>query len=447
MKTKNTMLINLFLHNLYNYKFGLKYSTRVEEVYKYLLYTMNLTPSELETLKFNKLKKLLIHAYENVPYYKDLMDRENFNPYDFDKFLQFFRIPPLTKNDIKENFDKLQTSNFKGKFFMFTTGGSTGEPVKIYRDLNSIIWTEAAYWRGILDWAGCKLLDKQVILLTFGKPTFLGKIRQLLINNYVFESFKINADLVRKIKRLAPRCIMSYASNMYEFALLVDQAKEYINIPLIFTTGEMLFDYQRDFIEKKLNGKVFDYYGCNEVGSLAFEFNGKKFVTDEHVILEAVDENFNPQTSEKVGKFLLTDLDNYVMPIIRYENGDFGSISPPRVRPKTIPNLTLINKLEGRRQEFIINNSGEKFSVVYVTSVLSSLETIKKFQIIQNNYKKVTFKYVPSANNISGRDKEVIEREFKKMLGKDVVLKFEKVTELPKTRRGKTRVIVSELIR
>ena len=439
-------MFELFLHALYNYKLGPFYSIKVNNVYKYLRRSPKFSPEEIKLLKFKKLKKLLIHAYENVPYYRELMSKVNFNPYDFEEISQLSKLPPLTKKEVKLNFDKLQANNFNGKYIEYTTGGSTGEPVKILRDVTSIVWTEASYWRGIIDWAGCKLLDKQVILLTFGTPTPLGKMRQLILNNHVFESFKIDEELIRKIKRHSPKCVMSYASNMYEFASLVDKMEEKIEIPVILTTGEMLFDYQRKFIEEKLNGKVYDYYGCNEIGSLAFEFDGKKFVTDEHVILESVDEDFNPVPSGIVGKFLLTDLDNYIMPLIRYENGDLGSILPPQIRPCNIPNLTLINNLEGRSQEFLLNKLGKRFSVVHVTSALSSLETVKQYQVIQNNFKEIIFKYVPIMDRINERDKEIIKKEFEKMLGEGILLKFERVSKLPKTRRGKSRVVISKVI-
>src|SRR5450631_721380 len=97
-----------------------------------------MSPELIKEFQLNELKKILIHSFENVPYYTELFKSINFNPEKVNSFDDIKVIPLLTKDLIRSNFEKLKSVNkIRGGSYSTTTSGSTGEPLKVFLDYDS----------------------------------------------------------------------------------------------------------------------------------------------------------------------------------------------------------------------------------------------------------------------------------------------------------------------
>ena len=118
----------------------------------------------LQELQNRKLRALIKHAYENIPYYHCLFQERGLTDKDIQTVEDLPKLPVLTKNDIRQNFaDLIAKDSSKRKPFLNATGGSTGEPLQYYIDMEvtSISW--AGTFRG-WEWADYKLGDKRATL-------------------------------------------------------------------------------------------------------------------------------------------------------------------------------------------------------------------------------------------------------------------------------------------
>jgi phenylacetate-coenzyme A ligase PaaK-like adenylate-forming protein len=431
------------LYRIYHLRNGLNYGTDLEKALKVMSDTQWLTGEDLKAYQMEKLKSLLAHVSKNVPYYRELMKKSGIRPEGIKCHEDFLRFPVLTKDAIRRNHDGLVSLDAGSRQAVeAATGGSTGEPLRLLRDRNTVIWTEAALLRG-RSWAGFSIGSRAVFFKTYGATSWLGNKRGKLVNLYYFTAFGKEEELINSMKRvreLKPFCIESYASNLYRIAVACKRhGLDDFRIPVIFSTGEMLYPHQKEFVEEQFGGKVFDYYGCNEIGSLAYECEyGRRHITDEHVILEVTDEAGNPVTG-RAGMITITDLDNYSMPFIRYRNGDAGVIENepcPCGR-----GLTVLTNLEGRLQDYLRSADGNAVPAIYFPGRFRGLKGIAQYQIVQNDLENITLRIVKNSFFSPDELKEMTAA-MKEVLGEDIAIKVEEMDSIGLTARGKNRPVI-----
>jgi phenylacetate-CoA ligase len=250
-------------------------------------------------------------------------------------------------------------------------------------------------------------------------------------------------DYVEKIKRSGVKIIRGYASSMY---LLAKYMKKFdvkdINIDAVMTTGEILFPHYRKLIESQFGCKVFDGYGGESI-VVAFEcekHNGYH-VCDEDVVLEFLRRNENIAT-EKTGELVLTSLSNYAMPFIRYRISDIGKKSSGRCGCGR--GLSMIDSIQGRDTDIVIAPDGNSLVVHFFTILFEYLDGVDQFQVIQKKIDKLVVKIVKN-DKFSKKDSEHIKNEIKKKMGDSVEIEIEIVDNIPLSKSGKRRFVISNI--
>jgi phenylacetate-CoA ligase len=402
--------------------------------------------TEIAAYQYGKLRKLIEHIYRNVPYYQKIMKKHGITPDDIACIEDIRRIPVLTKTQIRENRAELKAIDIgTRKVVEAATGGSTGEPFSFIRDWETLSWTEAGKLRG-MSWANCRIENVLIDYNSDSKPSWLGAVRGRLINNYYFPAIAKEDEIVKQmqeIRSLSPFCLAGYASNLYRIAAICHKhAIDNVEIPAIFSTGEMLYDYQRKFIEDQFRGKVFDYYGCNEVGSIAYECEyHRKHITEERFIFETTDSGGTPCPG-RMGDITITDLDNYAMPFIRYKNGDAGTLSDSQCKCGRA--LRTIDSLYGRTQDFLKTIDGNYVPGVFFPNRFKDLKGIDQYQIIQMDVNHIVLKIVK--NKLFNTDELAdMVGVIKTMIGDGLRLDIEEEKNIPLTREGKTRPVISHV--
>jgi phenylacetate-coenzyme A ligase PaaK-like adenylate-forming protein len=401
---------------------------------------------EIEDYQLLKLRRLVEHSHCHVPYYRRIMKENDVRPEDIKEIGDLARFPVLTKDTIRENFDDMISDDIrKRKAVKASTGGSTGEPLSFYRDRNTIVWSGAALLRG-RSCAGYRIGKRSATFMACGTPSLPGKLHEIINSHYPFPAFDSERELIeclKKVRRLKPFCIMSYGSNLYRIASICrNNGLEGLHIPVIFSTGEMLYDYQREFVEKVFAGKVFDYYGCNEINSLAYECEfHKRHIADEHVIVEITDSEGLP-LSGAVGEVTITDLDNYAMPFIRYKNGDAGVLDDAECDCGR--GLGILRDLEGRTQEFLKSVDGNLIPAIFFPSRFRSLTGISQYQIIQRDLTHILLRFVKNREFNAEELREMVA-VIEAKLGKEVTVTTQENDHIPLTGRGKRRLVISEI--
>lgn len=372
-----------------------------------------------------QLKNIIHFAYVNVPYYEKLFNKANIKPDEIKTIKDLEKIPILTKEIIKKNWEEFIPKNIdKIKHINGSTGGSTGKPLKYRMSLSDYERSVALLYRG-WGFGGYKLGDKVAViggssLVPKSESKIKKNIQDFFLNFRHYSSFEMSEKNLKiyfnKINKWKPYFLRGYASSIYLFAQFIQNNKLKLKFQpkAIFTTAEKLFYQQRKIIEQTFNTKVFDNYGLNDGGISAYECKNHKgmHIDTERSILEIIDDN-NKQILNKEGKILATSLYNYALPFIRYETGDMGIVSNKNCGCKR--SSLVLKKISGRVTDFLkINN------IIIGSPVLTVLMgkfDIKQYQIIQNKPKSIVIKIVTGKNYNKLKDEQFIKESLYSHVG------------------------------
>lgn len=408
------------------------------------------SPEEIRELQWQKLKKLLEHAYENVPYYRKRFREKKITPDDIKDRDDFLKIPVLTRNELNENLERLKAKNISERQLTLSySGGSSGEPVSFYKDGRVGEYAHAAVIRHDR-WSGWDVGEK--IGMLWGAPRDIPEqtVKSRLFNFFLFRRLKLNAfdlneslmrDYADKLARYKPKILVAYANAMFLFARFVKENDVQGIQPYgIITSAETLFPHQRKLIEDVFDCKVYDRYGSREVGTMASQCPlGGMHVCAEGIYLEIV-KNGKPTPPGKEGEILVTDLTNYGMPFIRYAIGDMAV--PSDKKCSCGRGLPLIEKVCGRVSDVIVaGNGGLIPGNFFVDLIGRSRMGVEKYQIIQKTKSNLTMRLVKSSR-FKSKDLDYIISKIKEKMG-DVDIEVEFVEDIKPTKSSKHRFVIS----
>jgi phenylacetate-CoA ligase len=409
---------------------------------------------QLDSFQWMRLEKLLIHCWNNVPFYKKHWQQAGIKDISDIKNLQdFFKLPILTKQDVSDNYDELIPELFKGKNIKKATGGSTGQPFKFELDESSNDARQAIMWRGY-GWLHAGLGEKSLFLWgdNVGKISKIRKIKEALYHRFyhrrMVSTFDMNIEhmdkYTKEINQYKPETIVSYVNPLYELAKYINKKQVKVHSPISLLTGaEPLYEYQRQEIEQAFQSKVYNTYGCREFMLIAAECEKQSglHINIDHLVVETVNDNKANITGE-AGDIVITDLMNYGMPLIRYVNGDRATISNS---PCCCGNpLPMIEKINGRKLDVIKTKSGQMIPGELFPHLFKEFPGLTKFQVKQSNIDNLDIFLV--ANELfSAEDKQAITLEINKYSKQELTLNFHMVNDIPLTSSGKYRVTISEL--
>ena len=409
-----------------------------------------LTKSEIESYQLTKLNLLLEYAYANVPYYKDILNNIGIGNKGVKNLEELKMLPIIKKDDLRNNYSLFIPEN-EVNYTIGSTSGSTGEPL-IYRKSNNSKVIEMALVLQFEKNMGIEIGDSK-LLIWGGIEMNPYKKTKRYIKNYIYNydyyiNYNINngniSKLVDKLYKKHYAYYRSYPSTMALVANeITNRKEEFHNRPnAISVSVETLMKSDRDIIEKVFGKTLYDQYGCGEVNSVAFECSEHQGLHHafEHSIIEVLDDNNN---DSKSGRLIITNLDNYAMPLIRYENGDIITLAEQKC-PCGRESI-LISEIQGRIFDKIVGINGKIVHGGFFDDlILKSSARINKWQIVQSDIDCLRLYYI-SSNDISMDSKNYIENHIKKQLGLNTKVIFEKKDYLMPEVNGKYKFVKSLL--
>lgn len=414
------------------------------------------TQDEIRRYQEEKLKKLLSHAYENVPYYNKVL-RESEAVIDGNVNLDnFSEIPILTKDIIRKEGKNLYSRDYKSrKNYENTSGGSTGEPVKFIQDKEYDEWNTATkiYYNWML---GKDIGEKEIKFwgserdIIEGNLTVKDRAINYLYNRKFFNSYNLNEENINKLIELhnsfKPFCYWSYTDAAFEFSkVVIDRNIKLYPPKFIITTINPLYDDARRSIEKAFECPVYDQYGSREVGSIACQCNEKKelHTFPWYNFVEILDKWDREVKAGEEGRIIVTNLRNYSMPLIRYDIGDVA-ISAGYSECNCGRNFFSLEKILGRTLGYFKKRDGSLIHSHFIVQRLFFKKWIKRFQIVQDGFEHIVIR-IEKSGEPSRKELEDIIYKTKILMGKDCKVEFEFVNEIEPSKSGKYLYTVCEV--
>jgi len=161
-------------------------------------------------------------------------------------------------------------------------------------------------------------------------------------------------------------------------------------------------------------------------------------------VLEILDKNEKKCTPGQIGNVCITTLNNYSMPLIRYQIGDIAKLSQDR-SCSCGRGWPLIDSVMGRQTDHFKTKAGEIIHGEYFTHLFYMKEAIQKFQVVQNDYDHITIKIVVTDQQEFDNCKESLIASIKKVMGAECKVDFELVDNIPQSKSGKFQYTISKI--
>ncbi|MGB9862613.1 MAG: phenylacetate--CoA ligase family protein [Candidatus Saccharicenans sp.] len=432
------MTINLYGYFLAKKRFGKTF----KKYYNFLQESQWWDLKKLQEFQREKLKELIDIAYNNVPYYRKLFSEYGLTPSDINTIEDLNKLPSLNKNIIRENIKELLNKKInRAEILKRYSSGTTGQKLEYYLPKELAYGINYAQLYRFYKWANIKLGDRRVTIggriFTFKPPywVFNKAENQLLLSIHHLNENTVD-EYIEKIKNFRPVFIQGHPSGLYFLAKRISYLNMSIPVKAIFTTGETLFDYQRESIKKAFDCDVFESYGLGESVIMAFEceMHSGFHEASEYGILEF------EKDSSSLYRVIGTSLWNYAMPFIRYEIEDLVEISDNWncTCGRGLP--IKIKRVIGRIDDILISDEGQTvFPVTIRMSIKPVLKPFDNYQLQQIGKGEYIFLFT---GDLDRETRMIILRILKNILGRNSKIQIEPVDKIM-SQSGKVRNILN----
>ena len=372
-----------------------------------------------QSLDVQQLKNALVSAKKDIPYYRDnfpelkydLPDAiflQQFKNTDFEinkkilkEDIKKFLNPELFKKENimdykKDSFFSVLRKLFKNFLVPISTSGSTGIPLYFYKSKTSAmrVFYKMAYVARYFGWREGENIS---YIQQRGTMPYMDTVRKyasivglsLFCPDVIDE--KSTMEFVRFLKNKRPTVLYGFPSILSEYALIIKNNKLPIksSLKFIMSGSEILFENQRKLLQEVFNCPVYNFYGAIEIGIIASECGCQDglHIFEDSVFLE----------NNQNGEIIITTLAQEEMPLIKYNIGDRGRIMEETCSCGLMGKKIMIQEIEGRVEEYLVDNSGGKIYGSYFRQLI--LVANEKFedkiinsQIIQKPNREIEYK-------------------------------------------------------
>ncbi len=406
----------------------------------------NLTIEETKKAQLIHLRRMIYLAYNNTSGYRQLYKEAGVQPSDIQNLTDLSLLPVVDKQILRDNIKEFSVFGPQHKYN--TTGGTTGKPFGFYLS-RSIFATEAAFIHNYWSTSGWQLGDKSIVL----RGSYVGKNNKFITYHPYTREIYFSAShlspsnldsFLKSFQKHKPKFIQAYPSALSLFCDLIEECNiKDFSFKGIFLGSENIYPWQITKFKKTFpNAKISSWYGHAEKACYATLIPQSDLQYEVHPFYGIAEPGVKNENN--MSEIIATGFINSSTPFIRYKTDDFAQFSEQRPANCLYPYSTILQKIDGRRQEAIISKSGQYISMASLSIHGGIFDNLKQFQFHQIEKGTVNLKYIPNGNfqpNEDQKIKESLENRF----NNDISFKPIKVDEIKKTHIGKMRYLIQEL--
>jgi phenylacetate-CoA ligase len=404
---------------------------------------------EIVAYQSEHLRRLVSHAYRNVPFYGALFDRHGIAPHHVRTVADLALIPVTAKRDLQRApaVDVVARGLDPDRLLVHATSGSSGEPLSIRRT-----WLEerlgTVFWQRALRDVGLRATDRRVGVgvrrphdprdwdLPQRMLRTLGAYRKASV-----DCLSAPEEILERLEALRPDVITGFPGVICRIAQVIAGGRPTTLRPrVLITGGEVLTPLMRREITEAFGAPVVEVYGTHELGIVAWQCAKRSglHVSDDSVIVEVL-KNGRPAHPGEVGEVVATRLHALAMPFIRYRLGDLvtqGDTACPCGAP-----FSTIFTVQGRMLDYFPLANGRILHPYELVTIIFAHGTrwIGQYQLTQERRDRVVLRVVarlnPTPEDIAG-----LEGAVRETLGSGVEFQVLLVPEIPLEVTGKFRV-------
>ena len=418
-------------------------------------------PEEIEAENAERLRRLVAHAEADVPYYRERFAGAGVRARDVRQLSDLSRLPVTTKSDLRARFPAGTTASSvpEARRQLMMTSGSTGLPFQFYWDRAVADRVRGTYLFS-LGWAGAAVWDTRVVIASpayfYNQVAAAPRWRQLAGRLVLGEeSVSLSADvltpakfraLVSEVSRRRDYFIRGYPASVARLAArLLEEAVPLAAPPkVVVAFAETLTPADAATIHEALGCRVVNYYSSWEVPQMAQSCPDRPellHVNADRVVLRVVREDGADAAPGEPGRVVVTDLENYAMPFVNYDNGDRAVAGATCACGRGLP---VLRSLEGRDAEVLRTPEGREISGVvlgqFLAFVAGAIPYVWEYQAVQTAPASVILRVVPTPR-FDAPFADKLRAELEAFLGPGVGVAVEPVDHIDLEPSGKRLIV------
>lgn len=386
-------------------------------------------------IQLRKLNALLAHFRLVQPVFRDLSER-GASTWVLSTVEDLRTFPVSTKKALARHEPFLARG--EQAYRASSTSGSTGTNFRFWQSRSMARARTAAVWY-CYALLGVDYFTDRKIRIWGGEPQgsvssrLLHRTKERLLNFTTLPAYPVDEEKVNTyldvIRTARPVLVEGYPGTLARVARtgLAHGGRAWDMPVALVTSGEQLTDEQRTIVTQFFSQPIFDRYGSREFGVIAHQRPGVEgwWVPPTRFLIESSPE----------GELLITDLDNYAFPFIRYAIGDRGTVQPE------VGGAQVISSLGGRMHDEIRTPSGRILSGQFWTRFARSVSGIEEYQVVQTAPNRVELRVVANAAFNAEKHSRLVNA-FAESGSADMELIVREVGEIPSLGSGKRRYVI-----
>jgi phenylacetate-CoA ligase len=416
--------------------------TRIMDQLRYWRSISALPANDLNELANKNLNNILKYSSDVIPYYSQLNLKQGPDPEE-----NLRRFPVMKKSNIRDHLDALIAPGAKG-LIKYSSSGSSGIQGSVFMNKKeqSVIRAIMLLW---WEWAGYTMGQKTIQTGITPERGFVKDLKDRFLNVEYVSAFNISETEVLKTldnyQNTKNLFFAGYPSSLNVFAeVALKHLVRDVHFDSAICWGDKLFDHYKKNAKEAFGCDAKEVYSCNE----GFLVAAKKdidyfYIMSPHVYVEIVDKDFNPVPDGEMGYVLLTRLDCYSMPLIRYYVGDLAVKLPLNEYPeKRDLQFPLLKRVIGRDTDIVVTSSGKRLIVHFFTGIFEFFPEIVQFMVIQKELESIEIEYIAGPGFTPGVLSK-LENVINSKLKEKIKIFWRQVDCIPPTASGKPQLIQS----
>lgn len=397
---------------------------------------------EICRFRDEKLRGMIHHCYNTVPYYRRMFDKLGIIPDDIQTLDDMKILPILTKKEINNNpKDFLSIKSREYKCVKIHTSGTTGAGLKLISSLNSIQAQWATFWRhylkcGIEYGTQQAMFSGQKVVPAFQKNAPFWRRIDSQKRIYFSAYHESEANLFSYFNEIKKKRIPWLAGYPSLLTLLSDYMNRhdlhFEDVQFVTTGAENLYDYQIESMKRAFGVTPIQVYGETEnVAFFSQDPDGHIYIDEDAGAVELL------KNEEGTYDVIGTNLYNYAMPLLRYRIGDTVTVKDYEKGKRRE-----ILSIDGRSEDYVCLPSGEKIGKL--DTAFKDATHIAEAQIYQHKDYSIVIKVVTVSSEGKG-EAELAKKWIENVCKKSIPASIEYVDQIPRTQTHKLRYVISEV--
>lgn len=428
-----------------------RFNTLFDDISRFLLETDSWSKEEIKNYKEEQLFKIIEHAYNHCPFYREKYKKARLSPKDFKGLEDLQKFPILTKEEVRLNSNTMLADNIPRKGLIHGhTSGTTAMPLSFYFSP----YNNAFYW------AVCQrrlhrfgIHDNTKVINFAGKPVVPINQKKspywrfdFVLNRYFLPMQQLNRQKIPAIVQWLnkqkidvfvgyPSIVTSLANEILDSGEMLTYSPRHF-----FTSAEKIYPLQRTILQEVFPEiQIHEFYGFSEQVASATHCKFNHYHEDFELGHLELNDSIAVENGTK-GDILATGFTNYAMPFIRYKNGDSAVFSQQTCSCGL--HSQMIDSIEGRTEDYIVTPEGNH--IQRLDYVFKNIPSLKECQVIQKKNGEIIIRVV-TRKGYSIKDEETLLKNVAQWISPTIQVQIEYVDTIPRTQSGKFRAVVSEL--